>query len=234
MLSSLQRVIIPGTIRRSSNHRRFPSESVHSVLPATLYRFQIHRESRLFDKSLGKDDWDPEDGVEVHADGLVHPELTSDVSNGARFRPNTHSMQQVTRESYEYYLEAVDGGKPAANPHLLCIRKGTKLPHSLVLYREKYSRFSLQPSRPMPLIALNKTLTEFYKKKGKMLDIDKWLEENSFFQSIFRLFRGLGEQVVGDWSVRDSSGRSLFYRRFITSKTEQATSEAAFQRRHNI
>ncbi|OSX65191.1 hypothetical protein POSPLADRAFT_1065122 [Postia placenta MAD-698-R-SB12] len=209
MLSSLQRVIIPGTIRRSLNHRRFSSESVHSVFPATLYRFQIHRESRLFDKSLGKDDWDPEDGVEVHADGLVHPELTSDVSNGARFRPNTHSMQQVTRESYEYYIEAVDGGKPAANPHLLCIRKGTKLPDSLVLYREKYSHFSLQPSRPMPLIgtlkpllpnllisqlgsiALNKTLTEFYKKKGKTLDIDKWLEENSFFKASL--------DYLGDW-----------------------------------
>ncbi|OSX59829.1 hypothetical protein POSPLADRAFT_1048298 [Postia placenta MAD-698-R-SB12] len=185
MFSSLQRVIGPGIIRRSSNHRRFSSVSVHSVFPATLYRFQVYRESKLFDKSLGEDEWDPEDSVEVQADGLVHPKITLDVSNGALFMPNTHFMQEVTRRSYDYYLEGLDDGKPAENPHLLCIHKGTELPDTLLLHRERDSRFSLQPSHPMPLTALNKTLTEFYIKNGIMLDPDKWLEKNPYHEASF-------------------------------------------------
>ncbi|EAW07718.1 uncharacterized protein ACLA_024330 [Aspergillus clavatus NRRL 1] len=98
--------------------------SSHSVFPATLYRFQVHRESQLFDKKLGQEDWEWEDGIEVAGDGLVYPKVTMDVSNGALFMPNTHYMQEVTRRSYDNYLDAVDNGQPEANPHYLCITKG--------------------------------------------------------------------------------------------------------------
>lgn len=158
---------------------------MHSVFPAALYRFQVYRESKLFDKSLGKDDWDPEDSVEVSADGLVYPKIAVDVSNGALFMPNTHFMQEVTRRSYDYYLEGLDDGKPAASPHLLCISKGTVIPDSLLLYRERDSRFLLQPSRPMSLMDLNKTLTDFYIKSGTILDPDGWLEKHPYHEAYF-------------------------------------------------
>lgn len=47
--------------------------SQHSVFPATLYNFQAHRKSELFDKRFKQDDWEYVDGVEVSDDGLVHP-----------------------------------------------------------------------------------------------------------------------------------------------------------------
>jgi hypothetical protein len=120
--------------------------SVHSAFPATLYRFQIHRESKLFDKKLDQDDWEWEDGVEISDDGLVYPKINLDgmlfclhlcchlllktisVSNGALFMPNTHFMQKVTRRSFDNYLDAVDNGQPTANPHYLCISKGKNPP----------------------------------------------------------------------------------------------------------
>ncbi|BDD57850.1 hypothetical protein MAP00_003178 [Monascus purpureus] len=140
MFSGLHRIAIPGIIRHSCNHRRFSFVSVHSVFPAALYRFQVYRESKLFDKSLGKDDWDPEDSVEVSADGLVYPKI------------------------------AVDG---------------TVIPDSLLLYRERDSRFLLQPSRPMSLMDLNKTLTDFYIKSGTILDPDGWLEKHPYHEAYF-------------------------------------------------
>lgn len=47
--------------------------SVHRTSPATLYRFQLQRESRLYDKKLKEDDQDFNDAVEVSKDGLVRP-----------------------------------------------------------------------------------------------------------------------------------------------------------------
>lgn len=38
--------------------------------------------------------------------------------------PNTHLMQEVTRGSFDNYLDAVDDGQPTANPHYLCMPKG--------------------------------------------------------------------------------------------------------------
>lgn len=119
--------------------------SVHSVFPATLYRFQLHRESKLYDKALGQDDWEYEDGVEVSSDGLVHPKITLDsivlvipvfhliltiilVSNGSLLMPNTHFMQEITRRSFDNYLDAVDNGLPTVTPHYLRIPKGKHSP----------------------------------------------------------------------------------------------------------
>lgn len=46
------------------------------------------------------------------------------VSNGALFMPNTHFMQEITRLSFDNYLDAVDNGQPSASPHYLRVAKG--------------------------------------------------------------------------------------------------------------
>ncbi|KAJ5165428.1 uncharacterized protein N7500_007258 [Penicillium coprophilum] len=186
----------PGlSISRRSHHRPFSYMSRHSTFPASLYRFQIHRNSRLHDRNFKRDEWEYEDGIEVTPDGLVHPNATADckrihhhivrpltylVSNGALFMPNTQYMQQVTRISNDHYLEDVESGDPAAEAHYLCIPKGTVIPKSLVLFRERTSRFSLQPVHPMLLDSLNDTLTHFYLEFGRTFNPDAWLEMNPY------------------------------------------------------
>jgi hypothetical protein len=58
--------------------RSFCLVSVHRTFPATLYRFQLQRESALYNKKLQKDDQDFNDAVEVSEDGLVRPGIISD------------------------------------------------------------------------------------------------------------------------------------------------------------
>ena len=58
--------------------RSFCLVSVHRTFPATLYRFQLQRESRLYDKKLREDDQDFNDAVEVSKDGLVRPGIIGD------------------------------------------------------------------------------------------------------------------------------------------------------------
>lgn len=78
---------------------------MHSVFPATLYRFQVHRESQLFDKSLGKDDWDPEDSVEVSADGLVYPKITVDGMLQRTFYPELLLRSYISLERGSVYAK---------------------------------------------------------------------------------------------------------------------------------
>ncbi|KAJ6132043.1 hypothetical protein N7471_007258 [Penicillium samsonianum] len=180
------------------NRRPFSYVSRHSDFPASLYQFQIHRDSRLYDRAFKQDDWEYEDGIEVTADGLVHPNITPDcmrtqlhiidlltysVSNGALFMPNTRYMQEITRRSNDYYLEDAESGKPAAEAHYLCIPKGTTIPKSLILFRERTSRFSLQPAHPMSLEGLNKTLTHFYLDFGRTFNPDSWLDRNPYHEA---------------------------------------------------
>jgi hypothetical protein len=68
----------PGLSISRVRNRRFSYVSRHSDFPASLYQFQIHRDSRLYDRAFRQDDWEYEDGVEVSADGLVHPNITAD------------------------------------------------------------------------------------------------------------------------------------------------------------
>jgi hypothetical protein len=63
--------------RGFGNRRNLSLISVHSIFPATLYRFQLQRESRLYDKNLLQDDGEVEDAVEVSKDGLVSPGITN-------------------------------------------------------------------------------------------------------------------------------------------------------------
>jgi len=126
--------------RGIGNRRNLSLISVHSTFPATLYRFQLQRESKLYDKNLQQDDGEVEDAVEVSKDGLVCPGITDTgervlfpssfvtqiniVSNGALFMPNTHFMQELTRMSYDYYMDSVQDGQPSVEPYYICIPKG--------------------------------------------------------------------------------------------------------------
>ncbi|OAL72556.1 hypothetical protein A7D00_3558 [Trichophyton violaceum] len=170
---------------RCSNRRWLSHVSTHPVFPAILHRFQIHRESKLYDNSLKQDDWEYEDGVEISSDGLVHAKINLDVSNGALFTPNTHLMQELTRRSFDNYLDAVDNGQPTAEPHYLSIPKGTPVPDSLTLFRERASRFTLQPSYPISLAALNELLSKFYNEFGQITAPGVWLDKNPYNEAFF-------------------------------------------------
>ncbi|PKY09115.1 hypothetical protein P168DRAFT_301688 [Aspergillus campestris IBT 28561] len=122
------------------NKRAFSYMSMHRTFPATLYRFQTHRDSRLFNRAFEQDDWEYEDGIKVSEDGLVHPTITID---------------------------------------------GTNIPKSLNLLRERESRFSLQPARPMSLDSLNQELTRFYLESGRMFTPDDWLGRNPYHEAFF-------------------------------------------------
>jgi hypothetical protein len=80
MFSNLLRHVqaFPPGISRLPNRRAFSYVSTNQTFPASLYRFQIHRDSRLFDRAFAQDDWEYEDGIAVSEDGLVHPNITID------------------------------------------------------------------------------------------------------------------------------------------------------------
>ncbi|EEQ31306.1 conserved hypothetical protein [Microsporum canis CBS 113480] len=68
-----------------NTRRSFSLISIHSSFPATLYRFQLNRESRLYDQKLQQEHDEVEDAVSVSEDGLVYPE----VSDSRTSIPNT-------------------------------------------------------------------------------------------------------------------------------------------------
>lgn len=89
------------------------------------------------------------------------------VTNGAIFMPNTYTMQEFVRRHYDYYIELEEQGKDMESPLIIRIPKGkqsnysvtiimltyqgTPITNNLVLFHESGARFSLQPSRAMPL-----------------------------------------------------------------------------------
>ncbi|PLB47326.1 hypothetical protein P170DRAFT_439017 [Aspergillus steynii IBT 23096] len=167
------------------NRCNFSLVSVHSTFPATLYRLQFKRESQLYDKKQQQGDSEVDDAVNVSQDGLIYPEVSESISNGALFMPNTFFMQELTRMSFDYYLDNLADSQPSADPHLLCIPKDTPIPRTLILLRERNirSRFSLQPSFPMSLNDLNSALTDFYAKYGTPTPAEKWLVEHEYHKS---------------------------------------------------
>ncbi|KAK1148814.1 hypothetical protein N8T08_008699 [Aspergillus melleus] len=167
------------------NRCNFSIVSIHSTFPATLYRLQFRRESQLYDKKEQQEDSEIEDAVNIFQDGHVYPEVSESVANGALFMPNTFFMQETTRMSLDYYFDNLTDNRPSADPHILCIPKGTPIPRTLTLLRERNirSRFWLQPSFPMALNDLNSTLTDFYSKYGTATSSEKWFEEHEYHKS---------------------------------------------------
>ncbi|KAL1964769.1 hypothetical protein VTN77DRAFT_6636 [Rasamsonia byssochlamydoides] len=100
-----------------NGRRNFSILSVHTTFPATLYKFQLQRESQRYDRCLRDYNSDYSDGVEIAKNGLVCPGVTSSGSNGARFSPNTAIFQQLARMHHEYYLEFIkNSGKDSGEP----------------------------------------------------------------------------------------------------------------------
>ncbi|KAJ5952362.1 uncharacterized protein N7479_010775 [Penicillium vulpinum] len=195
MCQSLTRLSLGFTSISSSLvlRRTFTYASRHRAFPTTLYlpQLQLQRKSKLYDLALRQTEWAYSDGVEISADGLVHPNINHHrivhtlilivpVSNGVGLMPNTHLMHEITDNSITYYVDCLSSGQaPAAEPHFLCIPKGTVIPECLTLFHEKMWRFSLQPTHPMSLEDLNKALAQFYYRFGRIYPLKvepgKWM-----------------------------------------------------------
>ncbi|QSS59406.1 hypothetical protein I7I51_08841 [Histoplasma capsulatum] len=76
MIGSLAALSCAPAIRR-----RLSIVSIHSIFPATLYRFQLQRESGLYDKRLQAYDAEVEDALEIADDGMVYPGITNTALN---------------------------------------------------------------------------------------------------------------------------------------------------------
>lgn len=61
------------------NRRDLSLISVHSTFPATLYRFQLQRESKLYDTNLGQDDGEVEMPLKSPKMDWFVPELPTQV-----------------------------------------------------------------------------------------------------------------------------------------------------------
>ncbi|KXX74391.1 hypothetical protein MMYC01_209936 [Madurella mycetomatis] len=61
---------------------------------------------------------------------------------------------------------------------------GTPVPSHLILINEFISRFSLQPSRAMPLRDLNRSLDEFYGEYARNERAEDWLDAHDFQDAI--------------------------------------------------
>lgn len=65
-------------ISRFPHRRAFSYVSTHQTFPASLYRFQIHRDSKLYDRAFRQDDWEYWDGIDISADVLVRQNISID------------------------------------------------------------------------------------------------------------------------------------------------------------
>jgi hypothetical protein len=80
--------------------------------------------------------------IELSADGLVRPRVSDDVpcrwcnlhlkvdivlvSNGAVFMPNTFTMQEWIRTSFDDYVESLEEGQSTADAIILSVGKGIR------------------------------------------------------------------------------------------------------------
>ncbi|KAM4058951.1 hypothetical protein HRG_008172 [Hirsutella rhossiliensis] len=105
-------------------------------------------------------------------------------SNGAIMFPNTFMMQELVRTYFDQVLDGEEQGNLVDMPSVYTIPKGTRIPSHLILINEYTARFSLQPSRGMPLKDLNQALDEFYAKHAHMEAAEKWLDAHPFQDAI--------------------------------------------------
>ena len=72
------------------------------------------------------------------------------VSNGALFMPNTHFMQEITRRSFDNYLDAIDNGHDVAYALYLTISKGKE--SCFIWELDNNTTKALQYQSPWPCI----------------------------------------------------------------------------------
>ncbi|RAH78663.1 hypothetical protein BO86DRAFT_320220, partial [Aspergillus japonicus CBS 114.51] len=126
-----------------------------------------------------------QDRLHVAKDGLVYTRISEYIpdSNGPVFRPNPVSMQKLLRNNYDIYCKSVESGAPPADPHVICIPKGTAVPSNLILFRERDARFSLQPLNPVSLHKFKKVLIEFYTSCATFPQAVEWMEANNLHKA---------------------------------------------------
>ncbi|KAL2051952.1 hypothetical protein ABVK25_007867 [Lepraria finkii] len=175
-------------------HRRFSLISIHSSFPASLLRLQRQPESTLLDHNKTREDTNSDDRVLVSDDGLVYPQLSMKLpfSNGATFMPNTFTMQEFVRISLDEHLENIKDGKSITEPVIYSVKKGTPIPSALTLLRMSVSQFSLQPSSPVSLKALNSLLDDFYSSHAEVDTVGRWLESHAFEEAF-------ADHAEADW-----------------------------------
>lgn len=69
----VHRPVVCGRSKSVRNSRSFSLLSVHTSFPATLYRFQLKRESQLYDMKLQQEENEADDAVNIAQDGLIYP-----------------------------------------------------------------------------------------------------------------------------------------------------------------
>ncbi|KAK6811996.1 hypothetical protein RU639_012303 [Aspergillus parasiticus] len=108
------------------------------------------------------------------------------------FKPNTFLMQELLRGDYDNYAEEVESGGPTIDPVVITLRKDTVIPSSLILFRDEFSRFSLQPSSPLSLSVFNNMLDEFYSTSATFTDAVEWMEKHEFHNAF-------ADSATEDW-----------------------------------
>ncbi|KAH7327741.1 hypothetical protein B0I35DRAFT_415627 [Stachybotrys elegans] len=98
--------------------------------------------------------------------------------------PNTFFMQELVRTYSDENLDHKEEGKQVGTPFIYTIPKGTPIPQHLILLNEYIAKFSLQPSRGIPLKELNQSLDEFYNKHARKETVESWLDAHPFTDAI--------------------------------------------------
>ncbi|RVX69601.1 hypothetical protein B0A52_06665 [Exophiala mesophila] len=156
--------------------RNIASISILKRVPATIYRLQQGPRSNLV-APHPEGEGIPIDEVQLDRNGLVKTGLSlkEPLFNGAIFMPNTHLMQELTRDAFDAYFEQDESCKPI----LVRLAKGTMVPESLQLLQQD-SQFALQPIPPRRLAELNEYLDEFYCAYATIIDAGDWYQKNAF------------------------------------------------------
>ncbi|KAM3551383.1 hypothetical protein ARSEF4850_007898 [Beauveria asiatica] len=106
------------------------------------------------------------------------------VSNGAIMFPNTFTMQEFTRRYYDEFLDRKEDDENTEEPRIYTIPKAIPIPEGLILIHEFHARFSLQPSRGMPLQDLNHSLDAFFDLVAIKQTAESWLDEHPYHSAI--------------------------------------------------
>ncbi|KAF2177149.1 hypothetical protein K469DRAFT_742674 [Zopfia rhizophila CBS 207.26] len=105
-------------------------------------------------------------------------------SDGATLLPNTFTMQEIIRTAVDNYFYDMENGVPIERPFIFTIPKGTPVPKTLVLLRERTAQFSLLSSRPTSSDDLNNSLDKFYSEYAKKQDAGEWLDDHNFEDAV--------------------------------------------------
>ncbi|EJP62052.1 uncharacterized protein BBA_08976 [Beauveria bassiana ARSEF 2860] len=93
-------------------------------------------------------------------------------------------MQKFIRRYYDEFLDRKEADENTEEPRIFTIPKATAIPESLILIHEFHARFSLQPSRGMPLQELNRLLEAFFDLVTIEKSAERWLVEHPYHSAI--------------------------------------------------